>query len=129
MPRNWLSFTPNSIPFVSVRIGADRYLAMVDTGSFISMVSPEVSIGLGLPQQGRQTVVSVHGNIKTRPLVTLPPIGVAEIELAPCKAVISDLNPMMTRLDLLLGVNAFADRRLHVDFKEGRIYIFPIYIS
>jgi hypothetical protein len=25
MPRNWLSFTPNSIPFVAVHIGADHF--------------------------------------------------------------------------------------------------------
>lgn len=123
MPRSWLSFTLNSIPFVSVRIGADRYVAMVDTGSFISMISPELSIGLGLPKQGPQSVISVHGDIRTRTLVTLPSIGFAEIELAPCKAVISDLNPLKPRLDLLLGVNAFTNRRLHIDFGEGRIYL------
>jgi predicted aspartyl protease len=123
MPRSWLSFTPNSIPFVSVRIGVDRYVAMVDTGSFISMISPELSIGLGLPKQGPQPVISVHGDLRTRTLVTLPSIGFAEIELAPCKAVISDLNPLKPRLDLLLGVNAFTNRRLHIDFGEGRIYL------
>ena len=35
MSRRWLSFTPNSIPFVSIRLGADRYEAMVDTGLHI----------------------------------------------------------------------------------------------
>jgi hypothetical protein len=29
MSRRWLSFTPNLIPFVSIRLGADRYEAMV----------------------------------------------------------------------------------------------------
>lgn len=125
MPRNWLSPPPNSIPFVSVHIGAERYLAMIDTGAFISMISPELSMALGLPQQGYERIVSVHGNIKTRPVVELPPIGVTEIELASCKAVISDLNPIKSGLDLLLGVNAFENRRLHIDFKEGRVYVLP----
>jgi len=125
MPRNWLSFTPNSVPVVSVRIGARSYEAMIDPGSFISMVSPELSIRLGLLKQGSQSVVSVHGDIKTRTLVTLPPVGVAEIELAPCKAVINNLNPLKNGLDLLLGVNAFVNRRLDIDFKEGRVYVFP----
>lgn len=123
MPRRWLSFTPNSIPFVSMRLGADRYEAMVDTGSFISMISPELSIGLGLAKQGYQPVISVHGDARNRTLSTLPPIGVAEFELAPCKAVICDLNPLRRGLDLLLGVNAFANRRLHIDFGKGRIYL------
>jgi len=125
MPRNWLSFTPNTIPFVAVHIGDDHFVAMVDPGSFISMISPELAIGLGLQKQGPQPVVSVHGDIRTRTLVTLPPIGVAENELAPCKAVINNLSPLGSGLDLLLGVNAFTNRRLHIDFKEGRVYIFP----
>jgi hypothetical protein len=123
MSRHWLSFTPNSIPFVSIRLGADRYEAMVDTGSFISMISPELSIGLGLTKQGYQPVISVHGDARNRALTTLPTIGVAELELAPCKAVICDLNPLKRGLDLLLGVNAFANRRLHIDFSKGRIYL------
>ena len=122
MSRRWLLFTQNSIPFVSIRLGADRYEAMVDTGSFISMISPELSIGLGLAKQGYQSVISVHGDARNRALITLPPIGV-ELELAPCKAVICDLNPLKRGLDLLLGVNAFANRRLHIDFGKGRIYI------
>lgn len=123
MSRRWLSFTPNSIPFVSIRLGSDRYEAMVDTGSFISMISPELSIGLGLAKQGYQSVISVHGDARNRTLITLLPIGVGEVELAPGKAVICDLNPLRRGLDLLLGVSAFANRRLHIDFGKGRIYL------
>jgi len=123
MSRRWVLFTPNSIPVVSIRLGADRYEAMVDTGSFISMISPELSIGLGLAKQGYQSVISVHGDARNRTLVTLPPIGVAELELAPCNAVVCDLNPLRRGLDLLLGVNAFTNRHLNVDFGKGRLYL------
>ena len=123
MSRRWLVFTRNAIPFVPVRIGASRYLAMVDTGAHISMISPELAIRLGLPRQGQQPIISVPGNIINRPLVTLPSLGFAEIELAPCRAVVSDLSPIKPRLDLLLGVNLFADRRLQIDFGKGRIYV------
>jgi hypothetical protein len=125
MPRNWLSCPPNSIPFVSVRIGVNRHLALVDPGSFVSMVSPELSMILGLPKQGYQRVVSVHGGTRTYHTVTLPPIGIAEIELASCKAAINNLNPIKNGLDLLLGVSAFKNRRVDIDFKEGRVYVFP----
>lgn len=118
MSRRWLLFTPNSVPVVSIRLGTDRYDAMVDTGSFISMISPELSIGLGLPKKGYQAVISVHGDARNRTLVTLPSIGVAELELAPCNAVVCDLNPLRRGLDLLLGVNAFADRQMNVDFGQ-----------
>jgi len=123
MSRRCVLFAPNSITFVSIRLGADQYEAMIDTGSFISMISPELSIGLGLAHQGYQSVISVHGDARNRPLVTLPSIGVAELELAPCNAVVCDLNPLRRGLDLLLGVNAFADRKLHIDFGKGRIYL------
>lgn len=96
---------------------------MVDTGAHISMISPDLAIRLGLPRRGQQPIISVHGNIINRPIVTLPPLGFAEIELAPSRAVVSDLGPIKPRLDLLLGVNVFADRRLHIDFGEGRIYL------
>lgn len=123
MSRRWLLFPRNTIPFVSVRIGASRYLAMVDTGAHISMISPELAIRLGLPQRGLQPIISVHGNTINRPLVTLPPLGFAEVELAPCRAVISELSRIKPRLDLPLGVNIFASRRLHIDFGEGRLYL------
>jgi predicted aspartyl protease len=123
MPRSWLSFARNSIPVVSVRMGGRRYEAMIDTGAFISMISPELSIRLGLPREGHQPVISIHGDVQNRDIVTLPPTGIAELEIASCKAVISNLNPLKRGLDLLLGVNAFTDPRLHIDFGEGRIYL------
>jgi len=125
MPRSWLSFTRNAVPVVSVRIGNRRYEAMIDTGAFISMISPELSIRLGLPKQGQQPVISVHGDVRNRDLVTLPPLGIAEFEIVSCQAAITNLDPLKRGLDLLLGVNAFANRRLHIDFKEGRVYVFP----
>lgn len=124
MPRSWLSFTRNAIPVVSVRIGGRRYQAMIDTGAFISMISPELSIRLGLPKKGQQPIISIHGDVRNRDVVTLPPTGIAEFEIVSCKAVICDLNPLKSGLDLLLGVNAFANRRLHIDFGKGRVYLF-----
>lgn len=123
MSRRWLSFAPNTVPVVSVRVGGRRYEAMIDTGAFISMISPELSVRLGLPKQGQQRVVSVHGDIRNRHLVTLPTTGVADLEIVACNAVITDLNPLRSGLNLLLGVNAFTDRRLHIDFREGRLYL------
>lgn len=125
MPRNWLSFAQNSIPIISVRIAGCRYEAMIDTGASLSMISPELSIRLSLPRQGLQPIISVHGDIRHSTLVTLPSVGLAEFELTPCQATVSNLTPLRLGLDLLLGVNAFANRRLHIDFKEGHIYISP----
>lgn len=125
MPRTWLSFTPNSIPVVSVHIAGRRYHAMVDSGSTFSVISPDLALLLGLPRKGWQPIVSIHGDIENKKVIELPPIGVAEHELASCKATVSNLSALRLGIDLVLGVNAFENRRLHIDFKEGRVYVFP----
>src|SRR5262245_20995089 len=124
MSSNWLSFKRNSIPIISVRIAGRRYEAMIDTGAAVSLVSPELMIRLGLPRQGLQPIISVHGDIRHRTIVTLPYIGVAGFDLPPCKATVVNMAPLKQGIDLLLGVNAFRNNRLDIDFKEGRIYIF-----
>jgi predicted aspartyl protease len=125
MSPNWLSFKRNSIPIISVRIAGRRYEAMVDTGAAVSLVSPELTIRLGLARQGVQPIISVHGDVRHRTIVMLPYIGVAGFDLAPCKATIVNMAPLKPGVDLLLGVNAFINCRLDIDFKEGRIYIYP----
>jgi predicted aspartyl protease len=125
MPRTWLSFKPNSIPVVPVRIADRCYQAMIDSGSSFSMVSPQLSLKLGLPRQGWQLIRSIHGDIQNKSLVELPAVGVAEYVLPPCKATVTNLSAFQLGIDLLLGVNAFKNRRVDIDFKEGRIYIFP----
>jgi predicted aspartyl protease len=124
MPRTWLSFTSNSIPVVSVHIAGLRYHAMIDSGSVFSAVAPDLALRLGLPRKGWQPIVSIHGDIENKRVVELPPIGVAEYELASCKATVSNLSALRLGIDLVLGVNAFKNRRLHIDFKEGRVYVF-----
>ncbi len=126
MPRTWLSFTPNSIPVVSVHVGGRRYLAMIDSGATFSMISPELSLLLGLPKKGQQLIRSVHGDLQNKNVVELPAIGIGELELPPCKATISNLSALQMSIDLLLGVNAFKNRRVYTDYKEGRAYVFPL---
>lgn len=124
MPRTWLSFTPNSIPIVSVHVTGRHYRAMVDSGATFSLITPELSLRLGLPGKGWQPIVSIHGDIENKSVVELPALGVAEHEFASCKATVSNLCVLRLGIDLVLGVNAFKNRRLHIDFKEGRIYVF-----
>ncbi len=123
MSRRWVSFTRNTVPVVFVRLGNQRYEAMIDTGAFVSMISPELTIRLGLPVQGQQPVISVHSDVRDRDIVVLPPIGIDDLEIVSCKAVISNLDPLRRGLDLLLGVNALANRKLHIDFGKGRVYL------
>jgi hypothetical protein len=125
MPRTWLSFTPNSIPIVSVHVAGRRYWAMIDSGAVYSAISPDVSLLLGLPKKGWQLIRSVHGHVENKSTVELPVIGVGELELPSCKATISNLRALQLGIDLLLGVNAFKNRRVYTDYQEGRVYVFP----
>ena len=125
MPRTWLSFTPNSIPVVSVHIAGRAYKAMVDSGASYSQISADLSLLLGLPKKGLQPIISVHGDIQNKSVVELPVIGVAELELASCKATVNNLSALRLGIDLILGVNAFKNRRVDIDFREGRVYVFP----
>jgi hypothetical protein len=125
MPRSWLSFRPSSIPIVAVHVAGLQYFAMIDSGADASMITPDLSILLGLPKKGQQLIRSVYGQLQTKNVVELPVIDVGELELPPCKASISNLSVLRFGIDLLLGVNAFKNHRVYTDYKEGRVYIFP----
>jgi predicted aspartyl protease len=123
MSRNWLSFKRGNVPVVSVHIGVDRYSALVDTGALFSFIAPGLSLELGLQKSGTQAIVSVTGHREYLPKVTLPAVGFAEFDLSPCEAVVRNLTPLGLSVELILGVNAFAGRRLQFDFNEGRVYL------
>lgn len=123
MSRNWLRFTPGNLPVVSVRIGFRRYFALVDTGAYINLALSDLSLKLGLPQEKAQNIVALNGQVEAVPTVLLPAIGFGNVELAPCRAGLRNLKPLGLGIELLLGVNAFAQHRLQFDFREGRIYI------
>lgn len=123
MARNWLPFLLKSVPIVRVRIGPSRFSALIDTGAQISMIAPDVAIILGLPSLGVQTVIGVTGKRENASLVQLPPIGFGRIELASCRAAVIDIKRLGLKIELLLGVNAFHQRRMQFDFIDGRIYI------
>jgi hypothetical protein len=50
-------------------------------------------------------------------------VGMGQVELSPLQAGILDLGPLRLGIQAVLGVNAFAGRRLQVDFPAGRLYL------
>ncbi len=123
MSRIWLPFISGKLPIVTVRIGTERYRALIDTGAAISLIEPEIAVVLGLPMRGWQPLVGVTGQKDMVEVVQLPAIGFGGVELAPCRAVVQELDPLGLKIELILGVNAFAAHRLQFDFREGRIYV------
>jgi predicted aspartyl protease len=123
MARSWLKFNPRRVPVVSVRIGPGRYYALVDTGAEICMVSPSLSLRLGLKQIGFKAIVGLTGKRETLRVVELPGVGFANLELEPCGAGVLSVSGLGLPIDLILGVNAFKGRRIRFDFGEGRIYM------
>ena len=122
MSRNWLPFTPGKLPIVDVRVGTRRYHALIDTGSQVSLIAPDVAAKLGLRDVGFQAIVGVTGQSRKEFAVELPATGLANVELLPCRAAVLDLKPLGLGIQIILGVNAFARRRLHFDFVESRVY-------
>jgi predicted aspartyl protease len=123
MARTWLKFNPRRVPVVSVRVGPGRYFALVDTGADISLISPALSLRLGLRQVASQEIVGLNGRRESLRVVELPAVGFANLELAPCRAGVLGVSRLGLPIDMVLGVNAFFNQRLQFDFVEGRIYI------
>ena len=124
MSRIWLPFKRRELPVVKVRIGEEHYLALVDSGASLCGISPALALELGLPQEGRHPIVSVHGQAVYRPRVTIPSVGFAELDLPESRAFISNVSAIYPGLSLILGINAFPKHRVLFDYPEARVYVF-----
>ena len=123
MPRLWVAFPPTSLPVVWARLAQHRFRVLVDTGAARSLIAPAVASSLGLRLVGTERIIGVTGTVATVPLVEVIGVGIAQIELPPFQAGILDLGPLRLGIQAVLGVNAFAGRRLQVDFLAGRLYL------
>jgi hypothetical protein len=56
-------------------------------------------------------------------LVEVTEVGIGDIELPPFQAGVLELSHLRFGIQAVLGINAFAGRRLQIDFGEGRIYL------
>jgi hypothetical protein len=84
---------------------------------------PEVALRLGLPREGTMLAGKLGGPPDALPIVQLPEIQFAAINLPACQALVRNLASLGLNVEFILGVNAFANRRLQFDFKEGRVYL------
>jgi predicted aspartyl protease len=123
MPRNWLPFVRRRTPVVGISIGPRRYYALIDTGAQISMIAPDIAIRLGLATVGLQRMIGITGEIDSVSVVQLPSFHFGKIELPYCRAALINVKRLNLGIQLILGGNAFANRRLQFDFKDERVYI------
>jgi predicted aspartyl protease len=123
MARNWAVFAPNSLPVIATRLGPHRLPALVDTGAARNLVVPAVASRFGFRFIGTDRIIGVTGPITSVPLVEVVGVGIGNIELPPFRAGVLDLNHLRLGIQAILGVNAFAGRRLQIDFIEGRLYL------
>jgi hypothetical protein len=72
---------------------------------------------------GTERIIGVTGTAATVPLVEVIGVGVGQMELPPFQAGVLDLGPLRLGIQAILGVNAFAGRRLQIDFPEERLYL------
>jgi hypothetical protein len=123
MPRQWVAFPPNSLPVVWARLAQHRFRVLVDTGAARSLITPAVVSGLGLRMVGTERIIGVTGAVASVPLVEVSSVGIGQIVLPPFQAGVLELGPLRLGIQAILGVNAFAGRRLQIDFPGGRMYL------
>lgn len=123
MPRNWVAFAPNSLPVIAARLGSHRFPVLVDTGAARSLIVPTVASDFGLRIIGTDRIVGVTGSVASVPLVEVAGAGIGTIDLPPFRAGVLELSRLRLGIQAVLGINAFAGRRLQVDFDEGRLYL------
>ena len=108
---------------VWARVAQHRFRVLVDTGAVRSLIAPAVASSLGLRLVSTGRIVGVTGNVVTVPFVAVMGVGLGQVELPPFQAGILDLGPLYLGIQAILGVNAFAGRRLQIDFPAGRLYL------
>lgn len=124
MPRDWLSFRSNSLPIVNTHFRNEQIRILLDTGAFRSIVSLRFSDSQQLPRLPG-TADTIIG-IGTAPIssyrVLVDGLMLASIRLPSFEANVVDLGHLGLNVTVLLGVNAFSNRRLQFDFAAGRVY-------
>lgn len=123
MSRNWLQFSTKRSPVVSVRIGNGVFRALVDTGAEVSLIAPNTSLRLGLKKLRDRDILVLGGARLSLRVVELPNIGFGSVRLPPCQACVLEVAKLGLPIEIVLGVNAFLNQRLQIDFREGRIYV------
>src|SRR2546425_1261920 len=117
MSRNWLQFSAKRAPVVSVRLGNGVFPALVDTGAEVSLIAPNTSLRLGLKKLGDRDILVLGGARLSLRFVELPSVGFGNIHLAPCQAGVLEVAKLGLPIEIVLGVNAFVNRRLQIDFR------------
>ena len=125
MPRHWVAFPPNNLPVVWARLAQHRFRVLLDTGAARSLVTPAVASSLRFRMVGTERIIGVTGTVASVPLVEVVGVGLGQTELPPFHAGVLELGPLRLGIQAVLGVNAFAGRRLQIDFLEGRLYLLP----
>ena len=102
-----------------------RFRVLIDTGAARSLVTPTVASGFGLRIVGTERIIGITGTIASVQLVEVAGVGLGQCELPPLQAGVLELGPLRLGIQAVLGVNAFAGRRLQIDFLAGRLYLLP----
>ncbi len=85
------------------------------------MISPAMSQLLNLKITGRRYIVGITGQTELVETATADNIGLGEVMLPPFEAALVDVKRLGKKIEFILGVNAFRDRKLQINFNEGTI--------
>ena len=105
------------------RLGPHRFPVLIDTGAARSLIVPTTASGFRFRLIGSDRVIGVNGRVSAVQIVELDNVGLAEVDLPPFRAGVLELSHLRLGIQGVLGVNAFPNRRLQIDFSEGRVYL------
>ena len=96
---------------------------LIDTGAVPSVIHQHVARKLNL--KGPREDISVVNQSRSVERVELPSLRLGPVELPPLSVVVVDLSPIETRLglrlDAVLGLDAFGQQDLTIDYRERKI--------
>ena len=123
MSRNWLQFNAKRSPVVSLTMGYFFFRAIVYTGADVSSFATHTAVLLVFKKTRDRDIVVLSGARLSLRVVELPAIGFGNVVLPPCHACVLEVAKLGLPIEVVLGINAFVNRRLQIDFRDGRVYL------
>lgn len=99
--------------------GRGPYRFLVDTGSNTTVLADRVAAELGLPLEAQELVLGVTGS-RMAARARLQRVAIGQTETLNVRAVVFD-GPAFARLDGILGMDVFANRRVRFNFQRQEV--------
>ena len=87
------------------------------------MLSPTLAAIYQLPVTGQIRVTGITGASQWVGTAVVEGLQLGARRLEPLKVALVDVSRLRRDIEIILGVNAFENRKLHIYFQEGRVFL------